>query len=208
MSDAARKLARTQSDFYMKCESYVGFNRATSRPFEDLITAGQATLIDSIPVAEARFSAISVNECISHDMSFSPQRANLIILFREQSNAIVVMPAPPGSGESVCRKGSISIIDLSMGAVIGLRGEINALCFHAPAELLGEVMQLSDEITTSGLCPAWNVQDDIIANIGEALTTLFQDRAINPDVLFPYFSVAICAHLLHCYGARATGDLH
>lgn len=97
-------------------------------------------------------------------------------------------------------KGSICLADLSQGASIRIYSDLDVLGFHLPRSLFDELTEKSVETRFRGLRSQRGETDPVMANLGVALMPLLDDPSMAAPATLQHIAIAVCAHLLHCYG--------
>ncbi|TPN33580.1 helix-turn-helix transcriptional regulator [Mesorhizobium sp. B2-3-3] len=104
------------------------------------------------------------------------------------------------------RKASVCLVDLRGGASIRLHSDLDALAFHLPYGLFGEVGSIPHAPEAVPLRCLRGSGDQIMWNIGCALLPLFEHQDSSVDAVLRPFAVAVCVHLVQHYQRKMAGS--
>jgi hypothetical protein len=101
-------------------------------------------------------------------------------------------------------KGSICLISLIRGAAICIRSDFDALAFHVPMALFGEMTHEAGEPPLHGLQTCRGMDDPVIGNLGAAILPMFDTPETIRAPFLTHVGLAFSAHLAHRYSLLPT----
>lgn len=127
------------------------------------------------------------------------QPAYFMMLYMREAEHCDIMA---GGMETVVRryrKASVCLVDLHEGASIRLHSDLDALGFHLPYGLFGEVASIPHAPEVAPLRCLRGSGERIIWNIGCALLPLFERKGSSVDDMLRPIAIAVCIHLMQHY---------
>ena len=164
----------------------------------------QAPCLVITPVGNASFSITRLRkplrEADTLTVDLPAQAAYFLMLYLRDVHHCDVGKDGGHAAVRCYEKGSICLVDLTEGASICLHSDLDSLAFHMPRSLFDEVVEASAETKFNGLRCQRGAIDPVMGNLGAALLPLLEASDGEPPRALQPMVMAICAHLLHCYG--------
>lgn len=163
-----------------------------------------APCLTSRPIKTASFSVtrllLPIGGGETPHVVIPPQDAYFLMLYLQDVRHCDIVGDGSKTEVRNYQKGSICLVDLTLGATICVHSDLNALGFHLPRSLFDELTEKSVETKFRGLQCRRGELDPVMANLGIALMPLLDAPSAAAPATLQHIAMAICAHLLHCYG--------
>jgi AraC-like DNA-binding protein len=173
----------------------------------------EARFLKTIPLKSSSISVTRIARSVSKDIearvTLPSCDAFLLMIYLEDTVHSDVQADGSLATPRWCGKGSVCVVDLSVGASVVLHRDLSSLAIYLPRALIAEVAEISfpDQGKRTLRCRRAE-PDQVISNLAVVILSLFDRDPSTVDPILRHLSVAVCTHLLQDCLEVATPKNH